>query len=61
MTLLVERESLTACVAAAILFLFFCIVTLTLGWVADTRLGIKRLRLTERLRRSSVAFLKQPS
>ncbi|MGH9727957.1 MAG: hypothetical protein ACRD33_11400 [Candidatus Acidiferrales bacterium] len=61
MSLLVERESLAACVAAMLLFLFSCVLRLVLGWVADTRLGIKRLHLTERLRRSGVAFLKQPS
>ncbi|HEV2618205.1 MAG TPA: hypothetical protein VGU63_16520 [Candidatus Acidoferrales bacterium] len=60
-TLLVERESLAACVAAAILFLFSCVLRLALGWIAEARLGIKRLHLTERLRRSGVAFLKQPS
>lgn len=59
-TLLVERESLSACIVAAILFLAFCVLRLVLGWVADTRLGIERFRLTERLRRSSVGFFNQP-
>jgi len=61
MTLLVERESLTACVAAAALFLFFCVVRLVLGCFACPRLGIKRVRLRDRLRTGSLAFLKQPN
>jgi len=58
MTLLVERESLTACVGAAVLFLFFCVVRLLLGWLASRRLGIKRVRLRDRLRTGSLAFLR---
>ena len=58
MTLLVERESLTACVGAAVLFLFFCVLRLVLGWFAYPRLGIKRVRLGDRLRTGSLAFLK---
>lgn len=61
MTLLVERESLTACVGAAVLFLFFCVVRLVLGWLAYPRLGIKRVRLRDRLRTGSLAFLKEPN
>jgi len=61
MTLLVERESLTACVGAAVLFFFFCVVRLLLGWFAYPRLGIKRIRLRDRLRTGSLAFLKQPN
>lgn len=57
-TLLVERESLTACVGAAVLFLFFCVVRLLLGWFAYPRLGIKRVRLRDRLRTGSLAFLR---
>lgn len=57
-TLLVERESLTACVGAAVLFLFFCVVRLLLGWFAYARLGIKRVRLRDRLRTGSLAFLR---
>lgn len=57
-TLLVERESLTACVSAAVLFLFFCAVRLLLGWFAYPRLGIKRVRLRDRLRTGSLAFLR---
>ena len=61
MTLLVERESLTACVGAAVLFFFFCVVRLLLGWFAYPRLGIKRIRLRDCLRIGSLAFLKQPN
>ena len=57
-TLLGERESLTACVGAAVLFLFFCFVRLLLGWFAYPRLGIKRVRLRDRLRTGSLAFLR---
>ena len=60
MTLLVERESLTACVAAAALFLLFCVVRLVLGCSACPRLGIDRVRLRDRLRTGSLAFLNQP-
>lgn len=57
-TLLVERESLTACVSAAALFLFFCVLRFVSGWFAYPRLGIKRVRLGDRLRTGSLAFLK---
>jgi len=61
MTLFVERASFAACVLAAIIFLFGLIFRFVLVWYADVQLGIQRVRLTDRLRRSSTAFLKQPN
>lgn len=59
-TLLVERESFAALVCSAILSGFFLLMRVLLGWYAG-RLGIQRVHFVERLRRGSLAFLKQGS
>lgn len=59
-TLLVERESFAALVCAAILSAFFLLMRVLLGWYAS-RVGVQRIHFVERLRRGSLAFLKQAS
>jgi hypothetical protein len=59
-TLFVERESFAALVCSAALFVFLLLMRVLLGWYAG-RLGVQRVRLVERLRRGSLAFLKQGS
>lgn len=59
-TLFVERESFAALVCSAILSGFFFLMRVLLGWYASRR-GIQRIHLVERLRRGSLAFLKQGS
>ena len=59
-TLFVERESFAALVCSAILSAFFLFMRVLLGWYAG-RLGIQRVRFVGRLRRGSLAFLKQGS
>jgi len=59
-TLFVERESFTALVCSVILSAFFVLMRVLLGWYAG-HLGVQRVRFAERLRRGSLAFLKQGS
>jgi hypothetical protein len=59
-TLFVERDSFAALVCSAILFVFLLLMRVLLGWYAG-RLGVQRIHLVERLRRGSLAFLKQGS
>jgi hypothetical protein len=59
-TLFVERESLAALVCSAVLSAFFLLMRVLLGWFAS-RLGVQRVHFVERLRRGSLAFLKQAS
>ena len=59
-TLFVERESFAALVCSAVLFAFLLLMWVLLGWYAG-RLGVQRVRFVERLRRGSLAFLKQGS
>ena len=57
MTLLVERESLAALVASVALAMFLILLRIFLGWYADTRLKIRRLRVRQRLAQVRGAFL----
>ncbi|HEV2489366.1 MAG TPA: transglutaminase-like domain-containing protein [Candidatus Acidoferrales bacterium] len=60
-TLVVERESFSACVLASALFMAFVLLRLALSWYASARLGIERLHFTERLWRTGLTFLKEVS
>ncbi len=60
-TLFLERESFAALICSAILFVFFLLVRVLLGWYGMRRLGVHRVRFLERLRRGGLAFLKQAS
>jgi transglutaminase superfamily protein len=59
-TLFVERESFAALVCSAVLSVFWLLMRVLLGWYAG-RLGVQRVHLVERMRRGSLAFLKQGS
>lgn len=59
-TLFVERDSFAALICSAVLLVFLLFMRVLLGWYAG-RLGVQRVHLVERLRRGSLAFLKQGS
>jgi hypothetical protein len=59
-TLFVERESFAALICSAVLSVFLLLMRVLLGWYAG-RLGVRRVHFAERLRRGSLAFLKQGS
>lgn len=59
-TLFVERESFAALVCSAVSSAFLLLMRILLGWYAG-RLGVQRVHFVERLRRGSLAFLKQAS
>jgi len=60
-SLLLERESLAAVAGSAVLFAFFLLLRILLGWYGASRLDVRRVHLVERLKRGSLAFLKQAS
>jgi len=60
-TLFLERESFAALTCSAVLFVFFFVVRVLLGWYGTRRLGVHRVHFLERLRCGSLAFLKQDS
>jgi hypothetical protein len=60
-TLFLERESFTALVCSAVLFVFFVLMRALAGWYGARRLGVHRIRFLQRLRRGKLAFLKQAS
>ncbi len=60
-SLFLERESLAAVVGSAVLFVFFLLLRILLGWYGASRLAVRRVHLVERLKRGSLAFLKQAS
>jgi hypothetical protein len=57
MTLLVERESFAATVAAVLLVLFLFLLRYSLRWFGESRLGIRPVRLRSKIYRAGVAFL----
>jgi hypothetical protein len=57
MTLMLERQSFTALVISVALAMFLILLRIFLGWYADTRLKIRRLRVRRRLTRVRGAFL----
>jgi hypothetical protein len=61
LTLILERDSFAALVLAAFLCVFLVLARLLLAWYGRVRLGIRRIHLTERIRRGGLAFLKQMS
>lgn len=61
MTLFVEREPFAAFIFASFLLVSFFVIRVGSSWYADVHLAIERVRLTERLRRGTLAFFKQPS
>ena len=56
MTLLVERESFAAMVAALLLVLFLLVLRYSLRWFGEARLGIRPVRLRSKIYRAGVAF-----
>ena len=61
MTLLVERESFAATVAAILLVIFLCVLRIALRWFGERRLGIRRVRIREQLLRAGSAFVRSAS
>ena len=59
-TLLLERESYSAVVAAAVFTLFFLVLRFLLAWCADYRLRIPRFHLREHFLRAGAAFFGTP-
>ena len=57
MTLLVERESLTALVASVVLAMLLILLRIFLGWYGDRRLKTRRLPVRQRLAQVRGAFL----
>jgi len=55
-SLLLERESLAAMVAATIIVLLLALVRVSLRWYGEKRLGIHSVRLRVQLRRACQAF-----
>lgn len=60
-SLLVERESLAATVAALILVLFLCVLRASVRSYGETRLHVRPARVREQLLRAVRAFLDAPS
>jgi hypothetical protein len=56
MTLLVERESFAAMVAALLLVVFLLVLRYSLRWFGEARLGIHGVRLRSKIYRAGVAF-----
>jgi hypothetical protein len=61
MTLLVERESFGASVAAILLVIFLTLLWVALRWFGEHRLGIPHLHIRTQLRRAGSAFLNSAS
>jgi hypothetical protein len=57
MTLLVERESFAAMIAANLLVIFLLLLRFSLRWFGEARLGIRATRLRSKIYRAGVAFL----
>jgi hypothetical protein len=56
MTLLLERESFAAMVAALLLVFFLLVLRYSLRWFGEARLGIHAVRLRSKIYRAGVAF-----
>lgn len=59
-SLLLERRSFMYFFLSANALIFFMLVRLMLGWIADRRLRIPRFRLRTKLSRAAVAFFTSP-
>jgi hypothetical protein len=59
-TLLLERESFFVFCVSAMAFLFFLLLRVFLGWLADHRLRIPRFRLRAQFRRAGATFFRAP-
>jgi hypothetical protein len=59
-SLLLERESFFALVAAATLAFIFLVLRFLLAWYADCRMGIPRFHLREHFLRAGAAFFRTP-
>ena len=60
-SLILERESLAAMMAAITITLFFVLVRILLRWYGEERLGIHSVRISQRLRRAYQTFLSTSS
>lgn len=60
-TLLLERESFGALLAAVLLVVFSLLARITLRWFGESRLGIPQMRMREQLRRAAQSFLSRAS
>jgi hypothetical protein len=59
-TLLLERESFFALCVCGLVFLWFLLLRISLGWYADRRLKIPRFRLRSRVIRAGSTFFHAP-
>ena len=59
-TLLLERESFLALCVSGLLFVFFLVLRILLGWYADQRLKLPRFRLRSRVIQAGSTFFHAP-